>query len=92
MSPVSHNAKSQTQRGGVKATLYWQLLQADRCRVGGASLVQPGLGARRVGHQLVGLEPQVDLRLGVLQRVAAVDDVPDREEEEPQSQLWHHGK
>lgn len=61
---------------------------------GGASLVQPGLGTRRVGHQLVGLEPQVDLRLGVLQRVAAVDDVPDREEEEeePQSRLWHDGK
>lgn len=45
-------------------------------------LVQPGLGAGVVGDELFGLEPQVDLSLGVLQGVAAVDDVPDRTEEE----------
>lgn len=45
--------------------------------VGGAGLlVQPGLGAWGVGDKLLGLEPQVDLHLGVLQGVAAVDDVP----------------
>lgn len=41
-------------------------------------LVQPGLGAGGVGDELVGLEPQLDLGLGVLQGVAAVDDVPER--------------
>lgn len=40
-------------------------------------LVQPGLGAGGVGDKLLGLEPQVDLGLGVLQGVAAVDDVPE---------------
>lgn len=39
-------------------------------------LVEPGLGAGGVGDELLGLEPQVDLRLGVGQGVAAVDDVP----------------
>lgn len=41
-------------------------------------LVQPGLGAGGVGDELLGLEPQVDLGLGVLQGVAAVDDVPEK--------------
>lgn len=40
------------------------------------SLVDEGLAAGSVADQLLGLEPQVDLRLGVFQGVAAVDDVP----------------
>lgn len=42
------------------------------------SLVDEGLADGGVGDQLLGLEPQVDLHLGVLQGVAAVDDVPAR--------------
>lgn len=48
----------------------------DRLQGGAGLLVQPGLGAWGVGDKLLGLEPQVDLHLGVLQGVAAVDDVP----------------
>lgn len=40
-------------------------------------LVQEGLSAGGPVHELLGLEPQVDLQLGVLQGVAAVDDVPE---------------
>ena len=40
--------------------------------------IQEGLGAGAVGHDLLGLEPQTDLMLGVLQGVAAVDDVPEK--------------
>lgn len=39
-------------------------------------LIQESLGAGCVGDELLGLEPQADLTLGVLQGVAAVDDVP----------------
>lgn len=52
-------------------------------------LVQPGLGAGGVADELFGLEPQVDLSLGVLQGVAAVDDVPDGTEEEHQGSLQY---
>lgn len=41
------------------------------------SLVDEGLGAGREGDKLLGFEPQVDLHLGVLQGVAAMDDVPE---------------
>lgn len=41
------------------------------------SLVDEGLGAGREGDELLGLEPQFDLHLGVLQGVAAMDDVPE---------------
>lgn len=44
-------------------------------------LIQPGLFAWSVVHELLGLEPQVDLHLGVLEGVAAVDDVPEDGEE-----------
>lgn len=43
-------------------------------------LIQPGLGTGGVGDELLSLEPQVNLSLGVLQGVAAVDDVPERTE------------
>lgn len=42
------------------------------------SLVEPGLSAGRVRHQFLRFEPQLDLSGGVLHRVAAVDNVPDR--------------
>lgn len=45
-------------------------------------LVQPRLGAGGVGDELLGLEPQINLHLGVLQSVTAVDDVPVGEREE----------
>lgn len=45
-------------------------------------LIEPGLGAGGVGDELLGLEPQVDLGLGVLQGVAAVDDVPEKTDED----------
>lgn len=44
-------------------------------------LIQEGIGAGGVGHYLLGLEPQTDLMLGVLQGVAAVDDVPEKQQE-----------
>lgn len=54
---------------------------AGSCQTGGprlaGSLVDEGLGAGREGDKLLGLEPQVDLHLGVLQGVAAMDDVPE---------------
>lgn len=40
-------------------------------------LVQPRLGGGGVVDELLGLEPQVDLSLGVRHGVAAVDDVPE---------------
>lgn len=51
------------------------------CRVEGCSLlVQPGLGGRGVVHKFLILEPQADLSLGIVQGVAAVDDVPEETE------------
>ena len=41
-------------------------------------LVDEGVGGELVGDELLGLEPQSDLFLGVLQSVTAVDDVPER--------------
>lgn len=51
-------------------------VMSDRTGLAG-SLVDEGLGAGREGDELLGLEPQVDLHLGVLQGVAAMDDVPE---------------
>lgn len=40
-------------------------------------LVDPLVSAALEGHQLLGLEPQADLFIGAVHRVAAVDDVPE---------------
>lgn len=53
-----------------------QLSGRSDCRLA-ALLVQEGLGTGRVSDELLVLEPQGDLALGVLQGVAAVDDVPE---------------
>jgi len=57
--------------------LFKQVLQQNTLQQPGMLLVEPGLRAARVAHQLLRLEPKGDLFSGAGHGVAAMDQVPE---------------